>query len=554
MGMWVIKKKAGAWGAEGGEAGTGAVFWRILTAMMTSDTYMIPEFAVTVHGEYETGRVAAALAKLSVAGDLIRLQGPLGAGKSTFARHYLQALGHVGEVPSPTYTLVQMYANTRFPVAHVDAYRMVDPVEMDGLGLEPFRQHGIVLCEWPEKGSALVSDETPDFLDYHINSIENPGTLTLVFEPSTHSEYGRTLTLMGSPSWQRRFALLPKLGIEVPYPVTRPVTAEGRLAFLKDVAGIETSILEPVSGDWSGRSYWRVTLENGEKRLVMDAPPPQEGVAEYAKVAHAYRDMGLRAAKVYAGDDAQGYLLTEDFGGQQLWHRVKDGAPETAWYMAVADGLVRQCQTPVPAWARPYLPRDWWVEVVRFANWYMPYARKKATTPDEAARWQALWAPLYARLMKMPTGLMMWDCQSPNLMLLGEEPKLDNIGWIDIQDARVGPVAQDAALLLRNIRSPQDDAREAAVLDKLAVDLKIERAELQTCVEIASLHHSCRILGGLVRLHVRDGRSEPAKAYLSRTWDVARQSYACPEVAEIVAMMQDLEAPGLTRLWQETKA
>jgi hypothetical protein len=256
---------------------------------------------------------------------------------------------------------------------------------------------------------------------------------------------------------------------------------------------------------------------------------------------------------IYGRDDLNGYLLTEDFGDTQLWHLLQDGAPHAAWYKAAADGLIAQCRNAPPTWARRYGPLDWWVEVVRFMNWYLPYARGRAATLDEYATWQRLWAPRYQRVMNLPTGLMMWDCQSPNLMILGDQPKLENLGWVDIQDARVAPVAQDMALLLRNIRTPQDDAREAEITDYVATGLNMNTADLQLALDICSLHHSCRILGGLVRLHVRDTRSAPATAYLARTWDVARQSFSAPELTAITDMMQDLEAPGLARLWKETQ-
>lgn len=518
--------------------------------MSHESPYMIASFQLTVSGEYETGRLAAVLARLSVAGDLIRLEGELGAGKSTFCRHYLQALGHKGEVPSPTYTLVQTYGDTRFPVAHVDCYRMKEPEEMDGLGLEDYRQYGIILCEWPEKGGAMVADGQPDFLDYHINSVENPGTLTLSFEagPSQHS---RVITLQGSRSWQHRFAFLRQLGIELPVVTTRPVTAEGREAFL-DALGLKDYKIQGLGGDWSGRSYWRVQLANTKTLMLMDAPPPQEGVTEYAAVAEYYRSIGLHSAQIVASNDTEGYLLSEDFGDIQLWNLVKDGADERAWYKAVADGLIQQCNSAPPAWARTYSAKDWWVEVLRFANWFMPFARGHATSTEEYRQWQDLWAPLHARVMKLPTGLMMWDCQSPNLMIVGDEPKLENIGWIDIQDARVAPVCQDLGHLLRNIRSPQVDEREAYILDYVAEQLKIDRAELQTCVDICSLHNACRIIGGLTRIYVRDGKHEGPVKYLERTWETARQSYANPELKAIVDFMQQYEAPGLARLWKET--
>lgn len=521
--------------------------------MKTATTpYMYPELVFTARGEFDTANLASILGKVAVGGDLIRLEGDLGAGKSTFARHFVQALGHKGDVPSPTYTLVQTYNDTRFPLAHVDCYRMKSPEEFDGLGLEAYRQHGILLVEWPDKGSATVAAGQPDFLDYYINSIENGGTLTLRFDAG-ETPLSRKIILTASPSWQRRFGLIGKMGLSFGDTLlNRPMTEQGREGFLQSL-GLQGYQLENAPSDWSSRSYARVTLADGSTRMLMDSPAPLEGVSEYVKVADYYRGIGLRAARIYGRNDTDGYLLTEDFGNQQMFELVKNGDAATEWYKAAADGLVVQCTSAPPEWARRYAPKDWWVEVVRFVNWYLPYARGSACTLEEFAYWQRLWMPLYAKVMQMPQGLMMWDCQTPNLMILGDEATLENLGWIDIQDARVAPVAQDLALLLRNIRSIQDDVREAEVMAYIAAKLNCDEAALKAAMDICSLHHSCRILGGLVRLHVRDGRSAPAAAYLARTWEVAKQSFDTLELKEIVDFMTPWEAPGLTRLWKETQ-
>ena len=95
--------------------------------------------------------VAAQLAPILRAGDVIALYGDLGAGKTTFARGLLRGLGWAGEVPSPTYTLVQAYEppDVRVPVWHVDLYRLEVPDDADALGL--FETDAALVIEWPQR-------------------------------------------------------------------------------------------------------------------------------------------------------------------------------------------------------------------------------------------------------------------------------------------------------------------------------------------------------------------------------------------------------------------
>ena len=100
---------------------------------------------------------AAGLAPMVRAGDVIALSGELGAGKTSFARGLLHGLGHAGEVPSPSFTLVQHYdpPGVRLPVWHVDLYRLDTAREAEALALEE-AGHALLLIEWPERlGDAL---------------------------------------------------------------------------------------------------------------------------------------------------------------------------------------------------------------------------------------------------------------------------------------------------------------------------------------------------------------------------------------------------------------
>lgn len=84
------------------------------------------------------------------AGDVITLSGPLSAGKTTLVRGLLAKLGHKGEVPSPSFAIVQPYEDMGLPVWHVDLYRIENASEIEELGLDDIRQDGVLIVEWPE--------------------------------------------------------------------------------------------------------------------------------------------------------------------------------------------------------------------------------------------------------------------------------------------------------------------------------------------------------------------------------------------------------------------
>ncbi|WP_417617729.1 tRNA (adenosine(37)-N6)-threonylcarbamoyltransferase complex ATPase subunit type 1 TsaE [Parasphingorhabdus sp.] len=103
--------------------------------------------------EQATLNLGRALGALLRAGDKVALTGTLGAGKTTLARGMLAGLGYSGEVPSPTFAIVQQYEppETGIPVAHVDLYRIEDPEEIRELGLEDMLIDGAMIVEWPDR-------------------------------------------------------------------------------------------------------------------------------------------------------------------------------------------------------------------------------------------------------------------------------------------------------------------------------------------------------------------------------------------------------------------
>jgi len=131
-----------------------------------------------------TEALAAALARVARTGDALLLEGPLGAGKSAFARAFLRAAAGDAalDVPSPTFTLVQEYETRLGVIHHFDLWRLDGPAGLEELGWEEARD-GIVLVEWPDR----LGDLRPD------------GALTLTFAPGATEEQ-RLATLAWSDS------------------------------------------------------------------------------------------------------------------------------------------------------------------------------------------------------------------------------------------------------------------------------------------------------------------------------------------------------------------
>ena len=98
-----------------------------------------------------TAALGARLAPLLRPGDVVTLDGPLSAGKTTLVRGLIAALGHDGEVPSPSFAIVQPYDALVPPLWHVDLYRIEHPGELAELGLDEIEDHGVLLVEWPAR-------------------------------------------------------------------------------------------------------------------------------------------------------------------------------------------------------------------------------------------------------------------------------------------------------------------------------------------------------------------------------------------------------------------
>lgn len=140
--------------------------------------YVLPDAEATiVMGKHLANIVKNELKQ----GVVVYLNGDLGAGKTTLTRGFVQGMGHIGNVKSPTYTLVEPYELGQWNVYHFDLYRLADPEELEYMGIRDyFGERCCCFIEWPEKGYGLLSK--PDL----IINLEYVGSeRKITFEPKT---------------------------------------------------------------------------------------------------------------------------------------------------------------------------------------------------------------------------------------------------------------------------------------------------------------------------------------------------------------------------------
>ncbi len=257
----------------------------------------------------ETEALAAELSLFAQAGTVILLVGELGSGKSTFVRAFIQALalpGSVFDIPSPTFTLIQTYDETRIPVAHADLFRLTSASELDELGLDDLLSSHILLVEWPERlalkapaGSLRVT-------------IAGHGTV-------------RSVRLEGRGAWSRDLQRNEAISQFI---AASPWRGAGR---------------EFLEGDASFRRYETLKGE-GPAVILMDMPakpdgPPVKNGKPYSAIAHLAENMsaavamnehlcgmGYSAPRVYHSDLGRGLAIIEHLGFKVYGRMMLDGA------------------------------------------------------------------------------------------------------------------------------------------------------------------------------------------------------------------------------------
>jgi len=265
--------------------------------------------------------------------------------------------------------------------------------------------------------------------------------------------------------------------------------------------------IEPASADASFRRYFRVTLDDGTSRIVMDAPPEHEDCRPFVRIAGLLKDAGVHAPDVLAQDLARGLLLLSDLGST-LYIDALDESNADALFGDALNALVQWQMASRPDALPPYDEALLRRELGLFPDWYV--ARHLGTPLDERQRetLEHMEVLLLRNILAQPCVFVHRDYMPRNLMVCENNP-----GVLDFQDAVYGPISYDVVSLFRDAFLSWEEERvidwsvrywEKARRAGLPVDSDF--GDFYRNLEWMGVQRHLKVLGIFARLNYRDGK------------------------------------------------
>ena len=492
-------------------------------------------FEFDLPDEAATILLAHRIAGFVGAGDLVTLSGDLGAGKTTLARALIREL--VGEseleVPSPTFTLMQVYDGQRFTIVHADLYRIKSPDELIELGWDEAAEGALLLVEWAERAGNQLPEDRLD-VALHLN-------------PSKGDSF-RKVVFTGTGAFAAR--------------LSRAMSVDALLAR----SGWADAKRQFMMGDASTRAYERLEKADGTKGILMISPkrpdgPPVRYGKPYSQIAHLAEDVipffaiqrgllleGFSAPDLFAKDTTNGLAILEDLGSEGI---VDTNGPIPDRYGAAALALAELHKldlpttidmVPAPYTIPPYDLDALIIEVELILDWYAPHIAKAFPASGARAIFANLWRDALQEVVNGQKTWVLRDYHSPNIIWLPEREGVKKIGIIDFQDCVIGHPAYDVASLLQDARVTVTDALEMRLLGQY---LRQRKADDETfnvdtfarAYAIMGAQRATKILGIFARLDKRDGKPHYL-AHIPRVKHYLQKDLAHPALAEIRAWFE----------------
>jgi aminoglycoside/choline kinase family phosphotransferase len=289
-----------------------------------------------------------------------------------------------------------------------------------------------------------------------------------------------------------------------------------------------------VAGDASFRRYFRLTAD-GNSRILMDAPPPQEDVRPFIDVNGRLRAAGLNAPDILLVDVDHGFLLLEDLG-DDLYRDFLDRRSAGEHFPPLFDVLRRMAVT-VDAHGLP----EYDTELLRnemnlFPDWYLDCHRPSMPRYAFDRQWDGFCKRIISSALEQPTCFVHRDFHSCNLLLTGP----GNVGIIDFQDAVRGPISYDFISLIwdRYITWPRAQIEEWMEQYRQLLGVSIRPGQWRRYCDLMGVQRNIKIVGIFARLRYRDGKAGYLEM-IPRFYKYVRQALGhYPEFADFLELLE----------------
>lgn len=310
-------------------------------------------------------------------------------------------------------------------------------------------------------------------------------------------------------------------------------------------AGWGDAIRSNLAGDASFRKYERLN-RNGEPAVLMDAPPPQEDVRPFLRIARHLQGLGYSAPRVLADDIEHGFLLLEDLGDDLFARLLKQGSDEAMLYEATIDFLLDLHRHPAPAGIAPYDEMRLVAEAELFIDWYLPALTGRDTPHALRQAFRFFWNIL-APEVALDTApqkrvLVLRDFHAENLIWLPQRKGAAKLGLLDFQDAVAGHPAYDLVSLLEDARRDVSPELAEAMLQRYIASSKVDDASFRRAYAILGAQRNIRILGVFTRLWKRDGKPQ-YQTFMPRMWNLVERDLAHPALADLRHWLDAMVSP-----------
>jgi len=296
-------------------------------------------------------------------------------------------------------------------------------------------------------------------------------------------------------------------------------------SFLKG-AGWAGANVRPLAGDASFRRYFRVKRFGGSA-MLMDAPPPQEDVGPFLRVARWLDENGLRAPRILADDTENGFVLLEDFGSARMRDYLEEWPDdEREVYRAAVDTLI-QLRSIGPGPFLNYGLSEYLREARLLVDWYCTSQNLYVDGDGFNAAWEEVLGELLPR--QRPGVTVLRDYHAENIMLLGS---LRKQGLLDFQDALVGHPAYDLVSLLQDARRDVSLDLETEMFDHYVRATGDDPEQFLADYARLGAQRNTKIVGIFVRLWRRDGKPRYLDL-IPRVWALLERDLTHPALAPV---------------------